>query len=206
MGLLDWFRRERSPASVEAVPTKLVLRSSQYFLDGGTTVLIATDAGGRERSVMLVQSLLPGNGSFGTLGRLHLDGKPVPVRSELESQVLAALREARVDYSAPAGEEAGERIQLSPNALILGNDIKQVLTRGPEENIRALRDQVLARVESPEYVSFAAEVDSGVVRPRTGVTPHNGPPCPKCGRPLRTAKSQQCFSCGAKWHGRAAPA
>lgn len=35
--------------------------------------------------------------------------------------------------------------------------------------------------------------------PRTG-----GPPCPKCGQPLRTAKAQQCFKCGAKWHGRQA--
>ena len=28
-----------------------------------------------------------------------------------------------------------------------------------------------------------------------------GPPCPECGQPLRTAKAQQCFKCGAKWHG-----
>ncbi|HYE17764.1 MAG TPA: DUF4303 domain-containing protein [Tepidisphaeraceae bacterium] len=32
-----------------------------------------------------------------------------------------------------------------------------------------------------------------------------GPPCPKCGQPLRTAKAQQCFKCGAKWHGQSAP-
>jgi hypothetical protein len=31
---------------------------------------------------------------------------------------------------------------------------------------------------------------------------HAGPPCPKCGQPLRTAKARQCFRCGAKWHGR----
>ncbi len=30
----------------------------------------------------------------------------------------------------------------------------------------------------------------------------NGPPCPYCGRPLRTAKAQQCLECGADWHGR----
>lgn len=27
-----------------------------------------------------------------------------------------------------------------------------------------------------------------------------GPPCPHCGEPLRTAKAQQCLSCGADWH------
>ena len=154
MGLLDWFRRKRPPAPL----ARLVLRSSQYFLDGGTTVLTGTDERGRERAVMLVQNAFADGNTFGIPGRLHLDGEPVPVRSELESQVVAALRAAEVRYTRPEGEPAGERIQLSPNALILGDDIKQVLTRGPEENIRALRDQVVETVESVGYVSFAAEV------------------------------------------------
>ena len=33
---------------------------------------------------------------------------------------------------------------------------------------------------------------------------NQGPPCPKCGQPLRTARAQQCFQCGAKWHGQPA--
>jgi len=28
----------------------------------------------------------------------------------------------------------------------------------------------------------------------------DGPACPQCGKPLRTAKARQCFSCGASWH------
>lgn len=27
-----------------------------------------------------------------------------------------------------------------------------------------------------------------------------GPPCPECGKPLRSAKASQCFHCGADWH------
>jgi hypothetical protein len=27
-----------------------------------------------------------------------------------------------------------------------------------------------------------------------------GPPCPLCGKPLRTKKAEQCFECGADWH------
>lgn len=34
--------------------------------------------------------------------------------------------------------------------------------------------------------------------PRT--FPSDGPPCPKCSKPLRTQKSLQCFHCGADWH------
>jgi hypothetical protein len=27
----------------------------------------------------------------------------------------------------------------------------------------------------------------------------DSPPCPECGEPLRSAKAQQCFACGAVW-------
>ena len=30
-----------------------------------------------------------------------------------------------------------------------------------------------------------------------------GPPCPSCGKPLRTSLAQQCLSCGNDWHGSA---
>ena len=35
----------------------------------------------------------------------------------------------------------------------------------------------------------------------TVVSRFDGPPCHVCGRQLRTEKSEQCFSCGADWHG-----
>jgi hypothetical protein len=28
----------------------------------------------------------------------------------------------------------------------------------------------------------------------------NGPPCPYCGKALRTDKARQCFECGVDWH------
>jgi hypothetical protein len=80
------------------------------------------------------------------------------MRSELESQVLALLRAAEVRYSGPPRHQ-GESLQLSPNALILGEDIRQVLSRGPEDNIRALVAGVVEFVESEAYLRFAERVE-----------------------------------------------
>ena len=28
----------------------------------------------------------------------------------------------------------------------------------------------------------------------------HGPPCPHCGKPLRSELAKQCFECGTDWH------
>src|SRR5262249_11505831 len=50
-------------------------------------------------------------------------------------------------------------VRLSPNALVIGDDIRAVLTRGPEENMRALTAQVIEFVESEQYLRFADRVE-----------------------------------------------
>jgi hypothetical protein len=156
------------------VPQRLTLTGTRFFMDGGTIVITAIDERGGERSVMLVQRAFAWGNTFGVPGRLYLDGQPVTVRSEVESRLVALLRMADVRYAPPAGESPGERIQLSPNALILGDDIKQVLSRGPEENIRGLREQVVEWVESPQYVSFAAEAEQARNQAEPGATADGG--------------------------------
>jgi hypothetical protein len=141
------------------LPKHLVLRGTKFYLDGGTTRVVCTDEADQPHTVMLVQHAFARGNTFGVPGRLYFDGELVPVRSEAEAGLLDLLRTAEVRYTPPAGETAGERITLSPNALILGDDIKQVLTRGPEDNIRGLRDTIVAFVASPQYESFAAEVE-----------------------------------------------
>jgi hypothetical protein len=142
------------------LPAKLTVHNSAHALDGGTTVLLATDEAGRHRAVMLVQHACPQpNPSLEALpGRLYFDGELVPMRSDLEAGLLALLRSAEVQYFEPPNEQ-GERIQLSPNALIVGEDIRQVLTRGPEDNIRALLAAVVEFVESEAYLRFAERVE-----------------------------------------------
>jgi hypothetical protein len=141
------------------LPKTLLLRGSSFWLDGGTTHLNCTDEAEQSHTVMLVQRAFTGGNTFGIPGRLYFDGELVPLRSDVESQLLGLLRVAEVRYMPPTGEPTVERIKLSPNALILGEDIKQVLTRGPEDNIRGLRDTIVEFVASPRYESFAAEVE-----------------------------------------------
>jgi hypothetical protein len=61
-----------------------------------------------------------------------------------------------------------------------------------------------------EAVGIAVDGYFADIKP-TDIAVHQGlhsqldeqaPPCPCCGKPLRTAKAQQCFECGANWHGR----
>jgi hypothetical protein len=142
------------------LPSRLTLHDSLFALDGGTTYLKATDEPGQERTVMLVQHSRPeASPRFDAVsGRLYFDGQPVPVRSELEAGVLSLLKSAKVQYIEPPARQ-GVTIQLSPNVLIIGDDIREVLTRGPEENIRALTARVIGFVESDEYLLFAERVE-----------------------------------------------
>lgn len=128
-------------------------------MDGGTIELDGIDEKGEERTISLIQSAFVDSWLSGIPGRLYLDENPVPVRSELEKQVIAILRLAALKYSSIVPVDT-ERIELSPNVLILGDDIKLALTRDAESNLSVFRDQVVAEVEAEKYVSFAAKVDS----------------------------------------------
>lgn len=141
------------------LPSRLTVHDAAYALDGGTTSLRARDEAGREHAVLLVQHSRPeASPSFDAVpGRLYYDGELVPIRSALESGILSLLKSAEVRYVEP--HHQGEPLQLSPNALILGDDIRDVLTRGTEDNIRALTARVVGFVESDEYLRFAERVE-----------------------------------------------
>jgi hypothetical protein len=143
------------------LPQHLTVCDSLYMLDGGTTLLTATDEGGTRHTVMLVQSAFPKVNEFFPYlpGRLYFDEQLVSVRSRREAELIALLRGCEIQYASTFDEEAAETADLSSHRVILGDDIKQVMSRGPEENLRALLAQVIERVESPAYVAYAAEVD-----------------------------------------------
>jgi hypothetical protein len=136
----------------------LTIHDCAYRLDGGTISLAASDEAGDEHHIVLVQhrSTVPSEDEIP--GRLYFDHVLVPMRSDLESYLLCLLRAAQCQTS-PGEVERGERIALSPNVAILGEDVRQMLTRSPEDNLRALRAEVVSFVESEAYLAFAGEVE-----------------------------------------------
>jgi hypothetical protein len=143
------------------LPTRLTFHNSAYRLDGGTTSLYATDARGTEHWVTLGQHahVEPISDDGRIPGRLHFDGEAIAVRSTLESDLVSLLKAADVRVvPKPAGSDRPSADGPKGFAVI-GADIKRVLSRTPEENVRALLADVIAFVESEGYVSFAAKVE-----------------------------------------------
>jgi hypothetical protein len=142
------------------LPRRLTLQSFAYALDGGTTSLTATDEAGKEHGILLIQHAFPQIGpSFDAIpGRLYFDHELVPMRSDIEAAVLTLLRDADVRFE-DANNGAWNRTKLSPNALILGEDIRQVFTSPPADLLRTLAMRVIQFVESDEYVKFPDRVE-----------------------------------------------
>ena len=138
------------------LPGKLTINDALYAMDGGTTVLCATDECGVKRSVLLGQHRFPDARTLVPAGRLCFDGDLVPIRSEFESAVLDLLRDADIGhYTSP---QAGSG-KLSPNAIILGDDIRQALESSPEENLRRYCESIVRFVESDDFLVFQQRVE-----------------------------------------------
>ncbi|MES2787993.1 MAG: hypothetical protein V4719_00120 [Planctomycetota bacterium] len=152
------------------LPASLMVYQFAYALDCGTTLLQATDEIGRQHTVMLVQHSFPQLSPSLTYlpGRLYFDNELVPIRSDMEMRVLALLRAAEVRFSVPLLGEV-ESIQLSRNAPILSEDIRQVLTRSPEDNIRSVLAALVEFVESEAYLRFAERVEQAADTTRYNV-------------------------------------
>jgi len=131
------------------LPRRLTLHDFDYLLDGGTVVLRGTDEAGRKHVVTLRAHM---RASAADAGRLYFDGDLVAIRSAEESAVLQLLRAASLRCA--AGPPPG----IGPNMAVCGDDIKQVLGRTVEQNVRALTADVIGFVGSDGYIEFAEQV------------------------------------------------
>lgn len=132
------------------LPESLTLTNTAYWLDGGTMTILGHTETGDKCQIRLNQKVFD---SYSHPGRLFFDKTLIEVRSNVEAVIIELLRSAAIQVSEP--EPVASKNQISKNALILSDDIKEVIDNSPEENLRKFRDEIIAFVESDEYVALA---------------------------------------------------
>lgn len=160
----------RDDSARPPLPTRLTIRNCAHALDGGTIWLEASDEAGSHREVELIQHASPASSAWPDRipGRLYFDGQLVPMRSGLETELLALLRSAEVLYEPPVRPKE-VAFKLSPKRSVLGEDIREMCARNPVDNQRALKAELIRFVESEQYIRFAEKVEQAADQTRYDV-------------------------------------
>ena len=116
----------------------------------------------------------------GNVARKHSAG----YRREVLSMMVSALAELDADGLFGRG---GRR-----DAITLLCAVTDATKAGEQYQDRSVR-----RLNPPAVVAAYEATMKAARAPKWS----SGPPCPSCGKPLRTALARQCFLCGARWRG-----
>jgi len=131
------------------------------------------------------EHFIPVGAFLSTLGQAHPDRKSFATLRErihgLMIETLAALDSEVFFRRGPHRE----RLTL----LCTVTDANRAGERFQDRSVRALNPPAVVA----EYRATQKQATSSKYS--------GGPPCPHCGKPLRTAQARQCFLCGARWHG-----
>lgn len=143
------------------IPAQIRFIASFYLTDGGTIVLIGEDQGDTRHEITLYQSLLLNTIDPNKLpGRLYFNKQLVPVRSEMEQEIIDLLQTAEIIEDPPASPGPGPVFNDS-RGMTIGDDLKEYAARlaeGRAATIRHLRDRLIARVESQDYLDLAKKI------------------------------------------------
>ena len=146
----------------EHLPSGFVVENGAFATDGGSIALHVRDFEGSEHSILLQQHLfLEQENPVRIPGRLYYDGVLVPIKSEMESRILAALRKASLKSGDPARAEV--RHGSNPG-MIAGDDIKEYMSKldeSPEAALAHLVRELIAYVESSDYEELAGKLNNG---------------------------------------------
>lgn len=140
------------------IPENFVIEDGAYAMDGGSIALYVRDSEGDEHSIVLCQHMFTKLINPNKIpGRLYFDKILIPVRASMESQILASLREARLDTVNPESEIVEGKFELNPG-VIVGDDIKEYMSKIEEGSGAALAHlvrQLIDYVDSADYVELA---------------------------------------------------
>ena len=129
-----------------------------FATDGGSISILTQDDEGHKHSVLLSQHLLPPSGFANEHkpGRLYFDGTIVVIRSEEESAIVSALKQAEFESSTSTDKsKTKEDNQLG---MIVGDDINAYYSKieeGPNAALQHLVSELITYVESEDYVTHA---------------------------------------------------
>ena len=144
------------------IPAQLTFIESFYLTDGGTIVLIGEESNNSRHEVTLFQSLFLEEFEPKKIpGRLYFDQQLIAVRSEQETQVLRLLQAGVTIEDTPAPPNPAAFPNERPG-MIVGDDLKDYfskLAEGKNAVIRHLLDQMVARVESEDYLELALQLE-----------------------------------------------
>ena len=131
------------------IPETLEVTRGEYYRDGGTTCLEATDDQGKPRRLRLDQHL-------SSPGWLYLDNWRVPYRSVAEQQILQALTrclESRPPLPPPSDIKPGELIKRPGGGFAVFGSADLVPSFTLEETGRTTSyiQTVIQRVQSDTY-------------------------------------------------------
>jgi hypothetical protein len=119
-------------------PSSILVIRATYWSDGGTITIEGISDEGTPHILSLAQRTFPRNDA----GCLYFNKGIVPIRSELERQVINLLKNANISYR-PREPEPTDRSPLYAEQ---------------EDNIRRLCAKVIAFVESDEYSTLACRI------------------------------------------------
>ena len=145
------------------IPEKVRIVDAFYFTDGGSIVLIAEEPDSTHHQITLAQHrFLETFDPNLTPGRLYFNNQKIPVRSEVEANLIGLLDASEIVPDEPPEPEKSEAQFGDGPVVVVGDDLKKYYAKvaeGKGEAIRHLIDELLNFVHSRKYVRIARKID-----------------------------------------------
>ena len=132
----------------------IFIENCAMAMDGGSIVFLLKDDNGTKFELNLPQYQLEGNFADKIPGRIHLNNRPIEVRSPEESHIIEKLSL----YIEKNQLTEKEKVAPPENRLILSGDINayfKEIDKGPEYATNHLVKEVIKFVESDAYLAVA---------------------------------------------------
>jgi hypothetical protein len=119
--------------------------------------------------------------------------------SDLPKVISSTIRElSDIATSRPIGSIEQQTLDAEAGALRGMLDALGTPPTGDSQQHQSL----LVAVSSREHIDVPSDVIERVGNIYRAFGWRSSKPCPHCGAPLRSERANQCFECGADWHGQ----